>query len=114
MARETLFTKIIAREISADIVYEDEDCLAFRDIAPQAPVHVLVIPKEPIESIDASTDEQQALVGRLWLAVREVAKRLELSNGYRVAVNCGKDGGQTVDHLPLHVLGGRALTWPPG
>lgn len=114
MSRETLFTKIIAREIPADIVYEDDVCLAFRDIAPQAPTHVLVIPKEPIESIDAITDEQQAILGHLWLAVRDIAKQLGLSDGYRVAVNCGKDGGQTVDHLHLHVLGGRPLKWPPG
>lgn len=114
MARETLFTKIIAREIPADIIYEDDLCLAFRDIAAQAPTHVLVIPKEPIESIDDLTEEHQALAGHLMLACKKVAAELGLGDGYRVVINCGKDGGQSVDHLHYHVLGGRALTWPPG
>ncbi len=111
---ETIFQKIIDREIPADIVYEDEQCLAFRDVSPQAPVHVLIIPKKPVESIDQLEDEDAALLGHLWIVIRNLASKLELADGYRVVVNCGKEGGQTVDHLHFHLLGGRALTWPPG
>lgn len=114
MSRETLFTKIVAREIPADIVYEDERCLAFRDIAPQAPTHVLVIPKEPILSIDELDEEQPELAGHLLLVCKRVAAELGLGGGYRVVINCGEDGGQSVDHLHLHVLAGRPLKWPPG
>lgn len=111
---DTLFQKIIDREIPADIVYEDDRCLAFRDVAPQAPTHVLVIPKKPIASIDQLADEDAALLGHLWLVLRNLASELELGDGYRVVVNCGADGGQTVDHLHFHLLGGRELSWPPG
>lgn len=111
---QTLFEKIIAREIPADIVFEDEKCLAFRDINPEAPTHVLVIPKKPIPSIDDLAEEDALLMGHLWQVIRDVAKQLELDNGYRVTVNCGKDGGQTVDHLHFHLLGGRPMKWPPG
>ena len=111
---ETIFQKIIDREIPANIVYEDEQCLAFRDVSPQAPVHVLIIPKKPVESIDQLEDEDAALLGHLWIVIRNLASKLELADGYRVVVNCGKEGGQTVDHLHFHLLGGRALTWPPG
>ena len=111
---QTLFEKIIAREIPADIVFEDEHCLAFRDISPQAPTHVLVIPKKPIPSVDALGDEDADLMGHLWQVIRNLASELQLAEGYRVVVNCGKDGGQTVDHLHFHLLGGRALAWPPG
>lgn len=114
MPRQTLFTKIAAREIPADILYEDEHCLAFRDIAPQAPTHFLVVPKEPVESIDDLTDRDAALAGRLLLVCQRVAAEQGLGRGYRVVINCGEDGGQSVDHLHLHVLGGRSLTWPPG
>ncbi len=114
LMRETLFTKIIAREIPADIVYEDDLCLAFKDIAPQAPTHVLIIPKEPIESIDAFEEDQTALAGHLMLACKRVANELGLGNGYRVVINNGDDGGQEVDHVHLHLLAGRKLTWPPG
>ncbi len=110
----TIFQKIIDREIPADIVYEDDRCLAFRDVAPQAPTHVLVIPKKPIVSIDQLADEDAALLGHLWLVLRNLASELELGDGYRVVVNCGEDGGQTVDHLHFHLLGGRELSWPPG
>ena len=110
----TLFEKIIAREIPADIVFEDDLCLAFNDISPQAPTHVLVIPKKPIPSIDALAEEDAALMGHLWQVIRNLASELQLSGGYRVVVNCGEDGGQTVDHLHFHLLGGRSLTWPPG
>ncbi len=111
---KTLFQKIIDREIPAEIVYEDDQCLAFRDIQPQAPIHLLLIPKKPIESIDQIADEDVALMGHLWLILRDLASELQLAEGYRVVVNCGSDGGQTVDHLHLHLLGKRAMTWPPG
>ncbi len=111
----TIFEKIIAREIPADIVYEDDDCLAFHDIHPQAPVHVLVIPKRKVENVANLTDGDQELAGKLLLAVRNVAQQLNLDDaGYRVVANCGRDGGQTVDHLHLHVLAGRPMKWPPG
>ncbi|MBD3676734.1 MAG: histidine triad nucleotide-binding protein [Planctomycetaceae bacterium] len=110
----TIFTKIIQREIPADIVYEDDLCLAFRDINAQAPTHVLIIPKEPISSLDALQSEHQELMGHLLLKVSEVAAELGLSNGYRITVNCGEEGGQSVDHLHIHLMGGRKLNWPPG
>ncbi|MEM9187392.1 MAG: histidine triad nucleotide-binding protein [Planctomycetota bacterium] len=111
----TIFAKIIAGEIPADIVHEDDHCLAFRDVAPQAPVHVLVIPKKPIPSIEALADDDAPLLGHLWMTIRDVARQEGLAHGgYRVVVNCGADGGQTVDHLHFHVLGGRPLAWPPG
>jgi histidine triad (HIT) family protein len=110
----TIFHKIINREIPADIVYEDDLCLAFRDINAQAPTHVLIIPKEQIVSLDELDSDHQLLMGHLLLKVREVAKSLGLSGGYRIAVNCGEDGGQSVDHLHIHLFGGRKLNWPPG
>ncbi len=110
----TIFQKIIDREIPADIVFEDDQCLAFRDVSPQAPTHVLIIPKKPVASIDQLADEDAALLGHLWLVIRNLASELQLADGYRVVVNCGSDGGQTVDHLHFHLLGGRALSWPPG
>jgi histidine triad (HIT) family protein len=111
---ETIFSKIIRREISADIVYEDDLALAFRDVQPQAPVHILVIPKQPIESIDRATDSDAALLGHLLLIVKRVAAQEGLVKGYRVVINTGEDGGQTVFHLHLHLLGQRSMTWPPG
>jgi len=111
---KTIFEKIADHEIPADIVYEDDRCVAFRDVKPQAPVHVLVIPRKPIPSIDAISEADTALIGHLWTVVRDVAKKLQLTGGYRVVVNCGPDGGQTVDHLHLHLLGGRTMQWPPG
>ncbi|MFM6195113.1 MAG: histidine triad nucleotide-binding protein [Planktothrix sp.] len=111
---DTIFSKIIRREIPADIVYEDDLCLAFRDIAPQAPVHILVIPKKPIPKLADATSEDHALMGHLLLKVKQVAEEAGLENGYRVVINTGEDGGQTVDHLHLHILGGRYMEWPPG
>lgn len=111
---KTIFKKIIDREIPADIIYEDELCLAFNDVNPQAPVHVLVIPKQEISSMAHLQDSDQALVGHLLLTVGKLAKQLGLESGYRTIVNTGKEGGQTVDHLHLHLLGGRSLHWPPG
>ncbi|HEY9835698.1 MAG TPA: histidine triad nucleotide-binding protein, partial [Vampirovibrionales bacterium] len=111
---ETIFSKIIRREIPADIVYEDNLCLAFRDVNPQAPVHVLVIPKDPIAKLSDAESNHHALMGHLLLTVKRVAEQLELKNGYRVVINCGEEGGQTVNHLHLHLLAGRSLGWPPG
>ena len=110
----TLFEKIIAREIPADIVYEDDRCLAFRDISPQAPVHVLVVPRKPVVSLVELEDEDEALMGHLVMVARRVALDLGLENGFRTVINSGVDGGQSVDHLHVHVLGGRPLAWPPG
>ena len=111
---ETIFSKIIRKEIPADIVYEDDLVLAFRDVQPQAPVHILVIPKQPIESIDQATPEDTALLGYLLLTIKRVATQEGLEKGYRVVINTGEDGGQTVFHLHLHLLGRRSMTWPPG
>lgn len=111
---ETIFSKIIRKEIPANIVYEDDLCLAFKDITPQAPTHILVIPKKPLERIDSAEIEDQALLGHLLLTVKKVAQEANLSNGYRVVINNGNDGGQTVDHLHLHILGDRSMQWPPG
>lgn len=110
----TIFKKIIDKQIPADIVHEDDECLAFRDVHPQAPVHVLVIPKREIPSVDALSPADAALLGHLILTARQIAAQLGLSNGYRLVVNCGADGGQSVNHLHVHLLGGRALGWPPG
>ncbi|EKD08726.1 histidine triad nucleotide-binding protein [Limnospira fusiformis KN01] len=111
---ETIFTKIIRREIPADIVYEDDLVLAFRDVAPQAPVHILVIPKKPIPKLEEASPDDHGLMGHLLLKVKQVAQEAGLTNGYRVVINNGSDGGQTVDHLHIHILGGRAMQWPPG
>lgn len=110
----TIFQKIIDRQIPADIIYEDEQCLAFRDINPQAPTHVLIIPRKPIPSLAHAANDDQALLGHLLLVARDLAVQLQLPNGYRTVLNSGPDGGQTVDHLHVHLLGGRALGWPPG
>jgi histidine triad (HIT) family protein len=111
---ETIFAKIIRREIPAKIEYEDDRCLAFHDVAPQAPVHLLVIPKEPISSLAAVSDDDSPLLGHLVRVATQLAVQLELTNGYRLVINCGPDGGQSVDHLHIHLLGGRPLGWPPG
>ena len=111
---DTIFGKIIRREIPADIVYEDDLALAFKDITPQAPTHILVIPKKPIPRLSESTTEDAELLGHLLMTVKKVAEKANLSNGYRVVINNGNDGGQTVDHLHLHILGDRSMGWPPG
>jgi histidine triad (HIT) family protein len=111
---DTIFSRIIRGEIPACIVHDDALCLAFHDVAPQAPVHVLVIPKEPIPSLAAVEESQAALIGHLIVVATKLATSLGLSDGYRLVVNCGPDGGQTVDHLHVHLLGGRAMGWPPG
>ena len=111
---ETVFAKIIRGEIPARIEHEDDLCLAFHDVAPQAPVHVLVIPKRPIESLAEVGDTDTALLGHLMVVATQLARRLGLDEGYRIVVNCGRNGGQSVDHLHVHLLGGRQLGWPPG
>lgn len=111
---ETIFSKIIRREIPAEILFEDDLALAFRDISPQAPTHFLVIPKKPLVSVAVSTDDDTQLLGHLMRVAAKVAAAEKLEDGYRIVTNIGRDGGQSVDHLHLHVLGGRALKWPPG
>ena len=110
----TIFTKIINREIQADIVYEDDVCLAFHDVSPQAPVHVLLIPKKPIVSLDDLSEDDTVLAGHLMMTVPKIAAQLKLADGYRTVVNTGEKGGQSVFHLHIHILGGRNLSWPPG
>lgn len=111
----TIFKKILDGEIPADVVYEDDTVLAFRDVAPQAPVHVLVIPKKEIPGVSKAEAADETILGRLLLAAAEVARREGLEpSGYRLVVNDGSNGGQSVAHLHVHVLGGRQLTWPPG
>jgi histidine triad (HIT) family protein len=111
----TIFSKIIAREIPARVVYEDELCLAFHDVNPQAPVHFLVIPKKEIARIAAAMPEDEALLGHLIHVAQKVARQEGLhESGFRIVINNGRDGGETVPHLHVHVLGGRAMGWPPG
>jgi len=114
MIADNIFLKIIDKTIPAKIAYEDDQCLAFHDIRPQAPVHVLIIPKKVIHTLDDATAEDQALLGYLQLVAVKLAKELGLAKGYRLVINCNEDGGQTVPHLHLHLLGGRHMTWPPG
>lgn len=114
MSEKTLFSKIIDREIPANIEHEDEDCIVIHDINPQAPVHVLIIPKKPISRIAEMTEEDQQLIGKLMSVAAMLASKLELDEGFRVVINNGPFGGETVPHLHVHLLGGRPLTWPPG
>ena len=111
---KTLFEKIVAREIPAQIVFEDDLVLAIRDINPQAPTHVLIFPKRPLPRIAEAGPDDHKLLGHLLLKAAEVAKKLELNGGYRLVINNGADGGETVPHLHCHILGGRHLAWPPG
>jgi len=111
---DTIFGRIIRGEVPARIIHDDDRCLAFHDVAPQAPVHVLVIPKQPIPSLAAATAADAGLLGHLVVVATELARTLGLADGYRLVVNCGSDGGQSVDHLHVHLLGGRQLGWPPG
>ena len=114
MREKTIFKKIIDKEIPANIVHEDEHCLAFHDVSPQAPTHVLIIPKKEITSLATLTKEDQAVAGHMLLVIQQIAADLGLENGYRVVTNVGSDGGQSVFHLHFHLLGGRPLEWPPG
>lgn len=111
----TIFSKIINKEVPAKIVYEDDVCLAFRDVSPQAPCHILMIPKIPIRSLDEVTLQDQNVLGHMMIQISKIAKNEGISeSGYRVVTNIGDQGGQSVPHLHFHILGGRALTWPPG
>jgi len=114
MAEPTIFKRIIDREIPAKIVYEDDLCLAFEDINPRAPTHLVLIPKKEIASVDAVEEDDVPVVGHLLLAAREIGRRLGLAGGYRLVTNCGKDAGQEVMHLHFHLLAGRPFDWPPG
>ncbi len=112
---DDLFLKIIAREIPADIVYENDEVLAFRDLNPQAPLHVLIIPKIHIRTIDELQPQHAELVGKLFLAAQDIARREGVAEtGYRVVMNCNEGAGQSVFHIHLHLLGGRPFSWPPG
>jgi histidine triad (HIT) family protein len=110
----TIFEKIIARQIPADIIWEDDDGIAFHDVNPQAPVHVLIVPKKAVPRLSEATEDDRALLGKLLLVARDLAQGLGLSSGYRVVINCGPDAGESVPHLHIHLLGKRALAWPPG
>jgi histidine triad (HIT) family protein len=114
MMKDNLFQKIIDKQIPAAIVYEDERCLAFRDINPQAPVHVLIIPREVIPTHDAITEEHRDILGHLHVVAARLAQQFGLKDGYRLVINCREQAGQTVPHLHMHLLGGRAFSWPPG
>ncbi|THD09595.1 histidine triad nucleotide-binding protein [Rhodanobacter lindaniclasticus] len=112
---DTIFSKIVRREIPADIVYEDDEVLGFRDLNPQAPVHVLFIPKQSLATLNDATPEQATLLGNLLLAAANYAKQEGFAEqGYRTVINCNEDGGQTVFHIHVHLLAGRRLHWPPG
>jgi len=114
MSEKTIFKRIIDKEIPANIIHEDDLCMAFHDVHPQAPVHVLVVPKKEIPSADQLTEADACLLGHIYGVIRNLAKELGLEKGYRIVTNCGNDGGQTVYHLHFHLLGGRQLGWPPG
>lgn len=112
---KTLFQKLIDREIPCEIIFEDEKVFCFRDISPQAPVHVLLIPKKPIARIHEAGPEHSSLLGHLFAQIPHIAEQLGLADsGYRIVINNGDDGGETVPHMHVHILGGRSLTWPPG
>jgi histidine triad (HIT) family protein len=113
-APKTLFQKIADKEIPAKLVHEDAVCVAFHDIAPQAPIHVLIVPRKPIPRVAEAAAEDQATLGHLLLVAGRLARQLGLAKGFRVVINNGPDGGETVPHLHVHLLGGRPLDWPPG
>lgn len=111
----TIFEKIIAREIPAEVIWEDDDAIAFHDVNPQAPVHVLIVPKKAIPRLSAASEADRALLGKLMGVAGELAKKLGVDKtGYRVVINSGPDAGESVPHLHVHLLGKRALAWPPG
>lgn len=111
---KTLFQKIADREIPAKLIHEDAMCVAFHDISPQAPTHVLVVPRKPIARVGEATAEDQAALGHLLLVAAQLSRQLNLTKGFRIVINNGPDGGESVPHLHVHLLGGRALSWPPG
>jgi len=112
--QKTIFKKIIDKEIPTDLLHEDDLCLAFNDISPQAPVHVLIIPRKEIQSLAHLEKEDAEILGHMMLVIKGLAEKMGLENGYRVIANTGQDGGQTVHHLHFHLLGKRPLKWPPG
>ncbi len=114
MGEKTLFQKIMDGEISGKFLHQDDDCVVLRDIDPQAPVHLLVIPRKPIPRIAAAGGEDEGVLGHLLLVAAEMAKKEKLDGGFRIVINNGQDGGESVPHLHVHVLGGRPLHWPPG
>ena len=111
---KTLFQKIADREIPAKLIHEDAVCIAFHDISPQAPTHVLVVPRKPIARVGEATAEDQATLGHLLIVAAQLSRQLNLAKGFRIVINNGPDGGESVPHLHVHLLGGRALSWPPG
>ncbi|XP_034041379.1 histidine triad nucleotide-binding protein 1 [Thalassophryne amazonica] len=111
---DTIFGKIIRKEIPTELIYEDDQCVAFNDISPQAPTHFLVVPKKPIVQLATADDSDAALLGHLMIVAKKCAEKVGLSKGFRIVINDGADGGQSVYHLHVHVLGGRQLRWPPG
>ena len=114
MTEKTLFQKIMAREEPGDILYEDALCVALRDINPQAPTHVLIVPRKPIPTLDDLTEEDEPLIGHLFLVAQKIAAEESLTGGYRTVFNNGSDAQQTVAHIHLHLIGGRSMSWPPG
>src|SRR5687767_7528103 len=111
---DTIFTKIINKQIPAEIIHEDELCLAVRDINPQAPLHLLLIPKKPIDTLSSAQPEDQALLGHMLLVVGKITRDLKIDGAFRLVINNGKEGGQAVFHLHMHILAGRKFRWPPG
>ena len=113
-APKTLFQKIADKEIPAKLIHEDAVCVAFHDIAPQAPTHILIVPRKPIPRVAEATMDDQATLGHLLLVAGQLSRQLGLAKGFRIVINNGPDGGETVPHLHVHLLGGRTLDWPPG
>ena len=111
---DSIFAKIINKQIPADIVYEDDLCLAFRDMNPQAPVHLLLVPKKPLDMLSSAREEDQALLGHLLLAAGKIARQLKIDGAFRLVINNGEESGQSVFHVHLHILAGRPFRWPPG
>lgn len=111
---DSIFAKIINKQVPADIVYEDDLCLAFRDMNPQAPVHVLLVPKKPLDMLTSAQEEDQALLGHLLLAAGKIARQLKIDGAFRLVINNGEESGQSVFHVHLHILAGRPFRWPPG
>ncbi|KAM9847645.1 adenosine 5'-monophosphoramidase HINT1 [Aulostomus maculatus] len=111
---DTIFGKIVRKEIPADLLHEDDKCVAFNDVSPQAPTHILVVPKKPIVQLSQAEDSDAGLLGHLLIVAKNCAKNAGLTKGYRIVINDGPDGGQSVYHIHIHVLGGRGMKWPPG
>ncbi|MEQ2282441.1 Histidine triad nucleotide-binding protein 1 [Ameca splendens] len=111
---DTIFGKIVRKEIPVNLIYEDDQCVAFPDIAPQAPTHILVVPKKPIVQLSQAEESDAALLGHMLIVAKKLAEEAGLSKGYRIIINNGPDGGQSVYHIHVHILGGRTMGWPPG